>query len=847
MKVVSLLGLISIMMSFDVHAKGSMLRQQLPASWEFRQADQLEWLPAQVPGCVHTDLLSKHVIPDPYFGLNETELQWIGEKDWDYRTTFRADSTLLQRRHVELVFEGLDTYAEVFLNGVSILQADNMFRTWRTDVKPHLRTGENEIRIYFTSVFHENLPKWAKAPFRLMAFPNNDQADVRVNMYSRKAGFHFGWDWGPRLITCGIWRPAYLQAWDDYRLMDVRYVQKALNDNRADLEAVFTITADANLQIPLSINTPEKQLAQRSVTLHPGEQQIVLPFSIAKPRRWWCNGLGEPHLYTMTANSGDQSLTSNIGLRTLRVVRETDEHGRSLYIELNGVPVFMKGANYIPQDNFQNRVTAHRMEHIVRSAAQANMNMLRIWGGGIYEDDIFYDLCDRYGILIWHDMMFACAMYPADAHYLDNVRAEVLDNVRRLRNHPCIALFCGNNENEVGWYTWGWKELYPAEIQARYEADMHKLFHEVIPQAIAEADPERYYHPSSPIAGFNHVGYGEGDIHYWGVWHGKEPFSHFKKNIARFVSEYGFQSYPEAATIAAFTYPEDRSLHSPVMLSHQRCMADERRDREYGNRLIRTYMEQSYRVPKDFDSYLYLSQVVQAEGVRQAIEAHRSAMPYCMGSLFWQIDDCWPVASWSSIDYYGRWKALHYVARKAYAPFLIVPAVESETLTVRIVSDDLKDTVARLTLTLRDFHGRIVKSDQKEILIKANSAALHYEAQVSTWLSKDDTANVMLYVELQKNEKRLSDACHYFAEVKDLQLPMPILHYDLKKVQAGYDIRLRSEVLVKNICLSTDAGDGKFSDNYFDLFPGLPVSVLYSEGADLQGRLKITSIRDTYE
>ncbi|HNW60117.1 MAG TPA: glycoside hydrolase family 2 protein [bacterium] len=835
-------------------------RQELVSGWMFSpDGDQTSWLPAEVPGCVHTDLMRQGLIPDPHYRVNEKYMQWVGEKTWLYRTRFMVDAALLARERIELVCEGLDTYATLLLNGHEIGKTDNMFRTWRIAVKPFLVAGENTLEVRFGSVFAENLPKWEQAPFRLTAYPNNDQADIKINMYSRKAGFHYGWDWGPRLITCGIWRPIRLEAWDGWRLEDLQIRQKLLNDREARMTAEFMLDAEQAQTAEVAILLRGKTLASKTVQLTPGHQNVRLEFVIKNPRRWWSNGLGEPYLYTLTgraeavhgAQKGKviQEKPVRIGLRTLRIVREKDAGGRSMYVELNGVPVFMKGANYIPQDNFQNRVIRARYEKILGSARDAHMNMLRIWGGGIYEEDMFYDLCDEYGILIWHDFMFACAMYPDDAAFVDNIRAEVRDNLLRLRNHPCIALWCGNNENQISWYGWGWRDIYPPEIRAVYEAQMHLLFDQVLPAEVAAVDPGRYYHPGSPATGYNQIAYGEGDVHYWGVWHNQHPFSAYKENLGRFVSEYGFQSYPEAATVEGFTLPEDRELHSPVMLAHQRCMSDERRDKEYGNRLIQHYLEQDYRLPKDFYSYLYLSQVLQAEGVKQAIQAHRAAMPFCMGSLYWQIDDCWPVASWSSIDYHGRWKALHYFARAAYGTFLLAAEEKEGALAIRVISDSLQAADAVLELQVMDFAGHTGFSRTLPLQIAANSSRIYYSLAVAELLGGFDRANALLRIVLRQGGRELAHEIRYFAPIKSLELPVAGVRSEVTAAPGGCRITLTSPVLAKNLLLQCADADGFFSDNYFDLLPGETRVVYFATALTpehVQASLRLQSVRDTY-
>ena len=834
--------------------RSSLQSVELNKNWHFREASGQTWFPASVPGCVHTDLMRNGLIPDPFFGTNEQQLQWIGEKDWIYQTTFDLPADLLRRDSVELVFKGLDTYARVTLNDSILLVTNNMFREWRRECKALLRKRGNALTIRFGNVFDENLPRYRNAPYPLQAFDNNDQAKIKIAMYSRKAQFHYGWDWGPRLVTCGVWRPVLFEGWSSCRIRNVRVIQESVNNAEADIASSLQLQSSTTQRVRIHVSADGLALSDTMTVLQKGFNSIVLKGIIPNPKLWWTNGMGSQYLYSLratvvTQNGYTDSVTTRIGVRSLKVVREKDSVGISFFIRLNGVPVFMKGANYIPQDNFQNRVTPERYEFIVKSAAQANMNMLRVWGGGIYEEDLFYDLCDKYGILVWHDLMFACAMYPADEAFLGNVKHEIIDNVKRIRNHPSIALYCGNNENHAAWYGWGWKELYPPAMQVDCERDLRKLFDEVIPEALNEADPTRYYQHSSPIAGFNGIPPVQGDIHYWGVWHGKEPFEDYEKNIARFVSEYGFQSYPQLSSVNKFTEPNDRELHSPVMLSHQRCMADERRDKEYGNRLIAAYMKKLLRSPKDFDSYLYASQVLQAEGVKMAIEAHRRNMPACMGSLYWQIDDCWPVASWSSIDYYGEWKALHYYARRLYEPLLIAPRIAEDEVSVFIVSDRLEPVSGELQVRVLDFEGREVYAFTSPVSVKANASATYIKLRKGDVVGRNDEARLVMVSRLTSGDSTLAENLTYFKYPKDLELKRPEIKVEVTNGRDGYEIHLRSNTLAKNVYLLCEGQEGFFSDNYFDLLPHVARRVEFmpkKEIADIQHALKVFSLVDSY-
>jgi beta-mannosidase len=829
-----------------------VLRHEISDNWTFREAAKDQLHPAQVPGCVHTDLLRNGLIPDPFFGTNEQELQWIGENDWIYQTTFDLPADFLKQANVELVFRGLDTYASVTLNGSPILTANNMFRDWRVPCKPLLKEKGNALVVRFRNVFAETLPKYQSAPYRLHAFGTNDQADVKLAMYSRKAQFHYGWDWGPRLITCGVWRPALIEAWSGIRIKSVFVQQQNVSAAGADIVSVLEVLSDTPQRARISVSMDSIQLNSEEHPLQQGLNRITVKGHLDQPALWWTNGLGGQYLYNYRAQikaggKAADEYSTKIGVRSLEIVRDKDASGTSFYVRLNGVPVFMKGANYVPLDNFQNRVTRERYEYILRSAVEAHMNMLRVWGGGIYEEDTFYDLCDQRGILIWHDLQFACAAYPTDEAFRQNVRQEIIDNVTRLRNHASIALYCGNNENEACWHLM-WKPLCSPEIQAWHERDIRTLYYETIPQALREVDTTRYYHSSSPNAGFNNIPYGEGDIHYWGVWHGKEPFEKYPENIARFVSEYGFQSYPELSTVKKFAEPKDRELHSAVMLSHQRCMADERRDREYGNRLIQTYMDQWYRRPKDFESYLYVSQVMQAEGVRLAMEAHRRAMPYCMGSLYWQINDCWPVASWSSIDYFGRWKALHYTARRTFAPVIISAVVKENETLFYIVSDRREPITATLEIVVLDFGGKEVSRRTQPVTVAPNTSELHLTLTKEQLARGQDDAQLVMVSRLKDGKGIIAEDLKYFRLPKDLKLSPPEIMTKIIKSKGGCSIELSCRSFARSVMLVCGDDEGFFSDNHFDLLPGETKRVEYRTSLDEPGvkrQLKAISLIDS--
>ncbi|MFC5531620.1 beta-mannosidase [Cohnella yongneupensis] len=838
--------------------------RELLTDWQFKAIDEQSWLPARVPGCVHTDLLQNGKIDAPFVGTNEKSLQWIDKKDWEYCTEFDVATEQLTSGKLELVCEGLDTYADVYLNDRLVLSADNMFRVWTADVKPYVQARGNKLRIIFRSAIQEGLRKLEENGYGLPA-TNDDSAtggvgDKKLSVFSRKAPYHFGWDWGPRFVTSGIWQNIYLRGWSELRLKDVFIRQDEITAETAKLTAVIEIESEAPREIVLNIGTDGASWSG-GFSLQAGVQTIELPLSIASPKLWWSRGLGEQHLYTFEASvvEGDAELARRsvrTGLRSVKLIRKPDERGSSFYFEVNGIPVFAKGANHIPNDSFVNEVTVERYRHEIASAAESNFNMLRVWGGGIYEQDIFYELCDEYGILVWQDFMFACSMYPGDQAFLDNVRAEAEDNVRRLRNHPSIALWCGNNEIDGAWSHyieeggWGWKKLYTAEQRVKIWADYEAVFHRILPDVVEAMSSDIAYWPSSPMQGLTndasqHAGNStpNGDIHFWAVWHAQEPFENYKGNIGRFMSEYGFQSFPEYKTVRTFAGEADMALDSEVMLHHQK--------NGRGNFLIKDYSDKYMKDSKDFTSFLYMSSVLQAEGMKMAIEAHRRAMDYCMGTLYWQINDCWPVASWSSIDYYGRWKATQYYAKRSFRDVLVSIDQAEDAVSFHIVSDLTTTLDGTLAWTLYDFAGKALKAGVVPARIEANSAAVVLTLSAGELLAGRDPNRTMLVAELKSDGQTLEAKEHYFAYSKFLELSNPDITVREIAGSNGTKFELSSASLAKQVWLQSDE-EGIFTDNFFDLVPGLPRTVQFlKRGAAEQafapaspGELVVTSMFD---
>jgi beta-mannosidase len=818
----------------------------IETGWQFHEAGKADWYGATVPGCVHTDLLANKLIEDPFYRDNEKKQQWIDKKDWEYRTTFRVTAQMLEKENVELVFEGLDTYAHVYLNDELLLKADNMFRTWRVDAKQALKPGENRLRVLFRSPVNEILPVMAKLTYQLPA--PNDQGE-KTSPFTRKAPYHYGWDWGPRFVTSGIWRPVSLEAWDHTRVNDLQIVVKKISAATAELTATVEVEAsDAGEATVILENLTDKAVAgKQKVNLNKGLNQISFDFTVAKPSLWWPNGLGAQPLYSFRARSlvngrvSDEKLTRT-GIRTLELRQQRDETGQSFMFVINGIPVFAKGGNWIPADSFPTRITKEKYRFLVKSVHDSNMNMLRVWGGGIYEADEFYELCDEMGILVWQDFMFACSMYPATQDFLDSVRAEAIDNVKRLRNHPSIVLWAGNNEIEAGWMNWGWRQSLPASLWDDYQ----KIFLGVLREVCAKFDPSRPYWPSSPHGGLDDDpdSMRSGDVHFWRVWHFAEPFSDYEKQKPRFMSEYGFQSFPNIETVKSYTLPDERDIESPIMLAHQR--------HPRGNQLVREYMLRDYTQPRDFESFLYVSQVLQAEGIRIGAEHLRRIMPYNMGSLYWQINDCWPVASWSSIDYYGRWKALQYYARRFYNDLLISPTAQNGYFKLFVVSDRPKPVAAQIRVTLMDLDGATLKSFVREATIAPLTSRTYFDLRVPELLNGTDGKNAVVYCELLVNGKTVSSHDFFFAPFKELSFSKPAISAEVLPIRGGFSVKLSTDKFAKAVYLSVAEHDGFFSDNYFNLAPGREVTVEFHSRVPLslkefQERLQIRSVFDAFQ
>lgn len=638
---------------------------------------------------------------------------------------------------------------------------------------------------------------------------------------------------------------------DDYHVKQLSLTdQRAEVSNELEINSVLSEQTEAEVIVSCSLKNGEPLTVKKTVTLNPGINRVKIPVEIANPVRWMPNGWGEPTLYDFTAQvvCGEKTIASDhhrIGLRTVRLVNEKDEHGESYFFEVNGIPMFAKGANFIPNDILLPTMTDERYATLFRDIKEANMNVIRVWGGGTYEDNRFYDLADENGILIWQDFMFGCTIYPADPTFLKRVSAELDYNIKRLRNHACLAMWCGNNEILEGLKYWGWEPRYTPEVYEEFYRNYDKLFRGLLPAKVKEWDEGRSYIHTSPY--FSSWGrpdsWNIGDSHNWGIWYGKKTFESSDTEIGRFQSEFGFESFPEMKTIAKFASPEDYEIESEVMKAHQKS--------SQGNDLIRTYMERDFIVPEKFEDFVYVGLVLHGQGMRYCFEAHRRNRPYCMGTLYWQLNDSWPVVSWSSIDYYGNWKALHYQAKRAFAPLLINPIHENGNLNVYLLSDKLEDS-SDMTLDMRlmDFKGKKLLQKSAKVEVAANTSAKVFSCALNEWADEAQRKECYLVLSLKDRQgKEITRDIHYFLPTKDLNLPQTTVNSKLKVMDGRCEVTLSTSQLAKDVFVQIPYQGARFTDNFFDLLPGETRKIVITSPEIKKGttpEITIKHIRETY-
>ena len=857
-----------VMLCFVMAASAVMAaapdRFVIDKGWSFRLApgnaqlaahpEAAAWQAAAVPGTVHSDLFANRLIPDPYVGAPEAGLQWIGLADWEYRTRFDAPRNASGAARSDLVFEGLDTFAEVWLNGEKLLDANNAFRTWRVPVQGKLRARDNELRIVLRSPIARLLPQVQAMPHKIAGnYPSpygDEPKDAMTGNFARKPGYHYGWDWGPRYVTAGIWKPVVLESWDALRIDDLQLRQDRVEEARADIAAIVTVDAvrDGAHEVRLWQTAPGGQrslAARRRVALRAGANRIELPVQVERPQRWFPAGYGAQPLYRYEVEAGDAKRSARTGLRKVELRRDPDDKGRSFYFAVNGIPVFAKGANSIPFDMFQPRVTRAKLRRVLESARDANMNMVRSWGGGYYESDDFFDLADELGLLVWQDFMFGGGMQPAyDDAFRANVVAEARDQVRRLRNHPSIVLWCGNNEEEIAWKYWGHgktlKEADPVFADKVWKGYV-QLFGTDLREVVAEEGGGIGYWSSSPGDDLAEVANtpASGDMHYWEVWgNPAHPVTKYLEITPRFMSEYGLQAWPVQRTIDAFARRSEQGIASPVIEAHQKFLAGK------GNERLMKYVKDEFNEPREFAQFAYLSQVAQAEGIELAALHHRASRPFTMGSLYWQLNDVWPGASWSSVDWFGRWKALQFHARRFYAPVAVAALRNAQGVTaVSLLNDRTRPVRGELRLRVMSLDGKLLRDERKPVELAPLSAAKVADYPDADLLGQADPASTVAVFELKPEGEPSSRRVVYFKAAKDLRWPEAGLRAALRADGKGYVLELRAAVLARGVWVDFGDLDAEVSDNALTLLPGERLTLRVRSRAGLAALRKALQLR----
>lgn len=821
----------------------------LNGTWQLSAGHRsLESVDMQIPGTVLSGLLAAGKIKDPFYRTNEDATRALFWKDYVFTRTFDVDEELLAQQHIVLVCEGLDTLAEISINGTFLAKTDNMHRTWKFQAKKLLHPGKNEIQIVFRSVlrFIEDYPYEAHKKINYIPC-----GSMKGNQLLRKAHSMFGWDWGPQTIDAGIFRDIYLQGYSHARIEDIRIHQQ--HAKNVSVQTSITLSESIpgqKLCVELSEDGADKPL-QTKLCKTNADGVAAVDFVIENPKLWWPNDYGDQPLYIVRTTLLDEdgtsleSITRRIGLRTLTISQEKDEWGNEFAFCVNGVKIFTRGGNYIPDDCLYTRITEKKLDYILESCRRAHFNCVRVWGGGYYPSDAFYDLCDEKGLIVWQDLMYACNVYDVTDAFAENCRQEIYDNVRRLRHHASLGLWCGNNEIESAWDHWGDFQKETPYLRADYI----RLFEEVLPKAVQEADGETFYWHSSPSSGGcfdNPDDANRGDTHYWDVWHGQKPFTDYRKYFFRFCSEFGFQSFPCAKTVNSFTLEDDRNIFSRVMESHQK------NDAANGKMLY--YLSENLRYPKDLTHLLYASQVLQGMAIKYGVDHWRRNRGRCMGTLYWQINDDWPAPSWSSIDYFGRWKALHYMAQKFYAPHAVSMTLEDHRCHVYFSNESFETTEYSLTLSIRDLSGNVLETYETKGNSPAFSAIETAVVDICSW--EDQKDDVFLEAVIHTKDQKVLKDVETLVPYKYLNLKNPVISTEAEETNDAFILHISSDCFAPFVALDFDDADVIFSDNFFHLTDKTVQDIIVKKEDILQGhfenaedfrkRLQILSLGTSY-
>ena len=864
-----LLPLILLALAFSAcqkTEKPNVIEQSLNQGWTLTGDTLNINMQVDVPSVVQQSLYENSLIPHPYLGTVENDLLWISEHPWDYTLRFDVDKDMLENYCVELVFEGLDTYAEVKLNGEKLFFADNQFRTWKQWVNDYLKEKGNLLEVHFIRYDSTQLALYEQTLPRL----------PEKYAVTRKAPYQHGWDWAPKYKNVGIWKPVKLVGWNEDRLENAYVVTQAANADSANLllhldlvtgvpEAMLysdykgdgKVDMDIDVEVSPSMGSFTTQENKFLVTKHLkvsiDREYKTLPITIDHPQLWWPNEMGEQPLYDFKVSLKKDgkvldSKSFKSGIRTFEMVDEPDSIGRAFYFKVNGVPFYAKGANYVPEEMIETWMNPDNTLALLQSAKDAHFNMLRVWGGGIYPSDDFFNICDSLGILVWEDLMYAGTMYPCEHLFCDNVSIETEEQAKRLASHPSLALWCGGNEVSEGYYNWGWQQSlgWSEEDDKVIKEGYDHLFSSEgwLPYIIATNDGTRPYWPSSPSKGWGRPeSLTEGDVHYWGVWWGELPYEMYREKVGRFNSEYGYQSYPDYQTLLKIAQGEELNKDAKVIATHQK--------HPRGTRQIDDFIQKYYPYSDDFERYVYLSQLSQAYGMEIAIEAHRTAKPYNMGTLYWQLNDAWPVTSWSSIDYYGNKKALQYKLKTLYAPVLL--SLDPKDHGVFVTSDLMRELKGELKVKVADFGGKVFFEDSIEAHVSANGNEKLQIEGLAECLAKAERNNIFVelvhceddpyncvfnaicvgkndvYVKLElvENDNILAERYYYLAYPKDLKLPEA--HLELKVLEENCQtiIEVSTDVFAKDVQVYCTNGMGDFSDNFFDLEAGQTKRIVF--------------------